>query len=58
MKYIIKVKQITDILNVIYKLGATTNIITGPSLKEGIKTVINIFTFVLSRGTLHPSGLK
>ena len=48
----------TDILNIIYKLGATTNIATGLSLKEGIKTVINIFTFVLSRGALHPNGLK
>ena len=58
MKYIIKIEQITNILNIIYKLSIITNIIIGPSLKEGIKIVINIFTFVLSYGALRPSELK
>ena len=58
MKYIIKIKQITDILNIIYKLSTITDIATGFSLEEGIKTVINVFTFALSRGVLRPSGLK
>ena len=54
----IRVKQITTVLNIIYKLGAATNIIINPSLAKGIKTVINIFVFALSRGTPHLSKLK
>ena len=58
MKYIIKtrVKQMTVVFNIIYKLSVI--IITGFSLAEGIKTVINIFTFALSCGVLCLSGLK
>jgi len=55
---IIRVGQITTILNIIYKLGSITNIIIGPSRAEGIKTVINIFAFALSRGIPYLSGLK
>jgi len=59
-KYIraIRVRQITAVLNITCKLSAATNIITGPSTAEGIKTVINIFAFALSRGIPHLSGLK
>jgi len=59
-KYIrvIRVGQITAVLNVIYKLGAVTNIIIGPGRVEGIKTVINIFAFTLSRGVPCLGGLK
>ncbi len=58
MKYIIRirVKQITTILNIIYKLSIT--IATGLSLTEGIKTVINVFAFTLSRGVPCLNGLK
>jgi hypothetical protein len=48
----------TTVFNVIYKLSSATDIITGLSLAEGIKTVINIFIFVLSCGTPHLSRLK
>ena len=41
-----------------YKLGAIINIIIGPSCIEGIKIVINIFTFTLSCGVPYLSGLK
>jgi len=60
MKYIrvIRVKQITTILNITYKLSAITNIAIGPSPAESIKTVINIFTFALSRGAPCLSRLK
>jgi len=60
MKYIkvIRVGQITAVLNVIYKLGAVTNIIIGPSRVKGIKTVINVFTFALSYGVPYLSRLK
>jgi len=60
IKYIrvIRVGQITAVLNIIYKLGAATNIIIGPGRAEGIKTVINIFAFALSRGVPYLSGLK
>ena len=54
----IRVKQITAVLNIIYKLGAITNIIIGPGLAEGIKTVINVFAFTLSRGAPRLGGLK
>jgi len=59
-KYIrvIRVGQITAVLNITYKLGSITNIITGPSYTEGIKTVINVFAFALSRGIPYLSGLK
>jgi len=60
MKYIrvIRVGQITTVLNVIYKLGSITNIITGPGCIEGIKIVINVFAFTLSRDIPCLSGLK
>ena len=48
----------TTILNIAYKLGAVTNIIIGPSLTEGIKTVINVFAFALSCGIPYLNGLK
>jgi hypothetical protein len=48
----------TAVFNIIYKLGGATNIIIGLSLIEGIKTVINIFIFVLSCGTPRLSRLK
>jgi hypothetical protein len=48
----------TAILNIIYKLGAATNIIIGLSLIDGIKTAINIFTSVLSRGIPCLNRLK
>jgi hypothetical protein len=48
----------TAVLNIIYKLSAATDIIIGPSLAKGIETVINVFTFVFSRGAPHLSGLK
>ena len=48
----------TAILNIIYKLGAATNIIICPSRAKGIKTVINVFAFALSRGIPYLSGLK
>jgi hypothetical protein len=48
----------TAILNIIYKLSAITNIITGFSLMDSIKIAINIFTFVLSRGVPYLSKLK
>jgi len=48
----------TTIFNVIYKLGAVTNITIGPGLVEGIKTVINSFVFALSRGVPRLSRLK
>ena len=54
----IRVGQITTVFNIAYKLGAVTNIIIGPSYTEGIKTVINIFAFTLSRGIPYFSGLK
>ena len=54
----IRVRQITAVFNVTCKLGAATNIITGPSLAEGIKTVINVFAFILSRGVPHLGRLK
>ena len=59
-KYIrvIRVGQITAVLNIIYKLGFITNIIIGPGCAEGIKTVINVFAFTLSRGIPYLSGLK
>jgi len=55
---VIRVRQITAVLNITYKLSAVTNIIIGPGLTEGIKTVINIFAFTLSRGVPHLGGLK
>jgi len=60
IKYIrvIRVKQITAILNIIYKLGAVINIIIDPSRVEGIEIVINVFAFALSRGVPRRSGLK
>ena len=60
IKYIrvIRVGQITAVLNITYKLGAATDIIIGPSRAEGIKTVINIFAFALSHGVPYLSGLK
>ena len=48
----------TIILNIIYKLSAITNITTGPSSIDGIKTAINIFAFALSRGVPCFGGLK
>jgi len=59
-KYIrvIRVRQITTVLNVIYKLGSITNIIIGPGYTEVIKTVINVFAFMLSRGIPCLGGLK
>jgi len=45
-------------LNVTCKLGVAIDIATGPGLAEGIKTVINVFAFALSRGALYLSGLK
>ena len=59
-KYIrvIRVGQITTILNVIYKLGSIINIIIGPSCAEGIKTVINVFAFALSCDIPRLGGLK
>jgi len=48
----------TALLNIIYKLGSAINIIIGPSYIEGIKTVINVFAFALSRGAPYLSGLK
>ena len=48
----------TAVLNVTCKLGGATDIATGPSLAEGIKTVINVFAFSLSRGAPHLGGLK
>jgi len=60
MKYIrvIRVGQITTVLNITCKLGAVTNIITGPGRAEGIKIVINVFAFALSHGIPRLSGLK
>jgi len=60
IKYIrvIRVKQITAILNIIYKLSFITDIIIGPSCVEGIKTVINVFAFAHSRGIPRLGGLK
>jgi len=60
IKYIraIRVRQITAVLNIIYKLGTITNITTGPGRAEGIKTVINVFAFTLSRGVPYLGGLK
>jgi len=46
----------TAVLNIIYKLSVVIAI--GPSLTEGIKTVINVFAFTLSRSVPHLSGLK
>ena len=46
----------TVVFNIIYKLSVI--IITGFSLAEGIKTVINVFAFVLSRGIPRLSKLK
>jgi len=59
-KYIrvIRVGQITTVLNIIYKLGSITDITTGPGCVEGIKTVINVFAFALSRGIPYLGGLK
>ena len=54
----IRVRQITAVLNITYKLSIITNIITGPGYTKGIKTVINIFAFALSRGVPYLSGLK
>ena len=48
----------TAVLNRIGKLSAITNIMTGPSLIEGIKIIINVFTFIFSRGVPHLSRLK
>ena len=48
----------TTILNIIYKLSGATNITIGPSLAKGIKTVINIFAFLLSRGAPRFGELK
>jgi len=48
----------TAILNIIYKLSAATNIITGLSPAESIKTVINIFAFALSHSAPRLSRLK
>ena len=50
IKYIkvIRVKQITAVLNIIYKLGGTTNIVINPSLIKSIKMVINVFTFMFN----------
>jgi hypothetical protein len=55
---VIRVRQITTILNIIYKLGSATNIIIGPGRTEGIKTVINVFAFTLSYSVPRLSGLK
>ena len=44
------------VLNVTYKLGVI--IIIGPSLTEGIKTIINVFAFTLSRNAPRLSRLK
>jgi len=52
------VRQITAVLNIIYKLSFTANIIIGPSRIQGIKTVVNVFTFALSRSVLYLSRLK
>ena len=48
----------TIVLNITCKLSAITNIITGPSCVEGIKIVINIFTFILSCSVPYLGGLK
>ena len=48
----------TIVLNIIYKLSAATEIVIGLSLIEGIKIVINVFTFVLNYGAPRLSGLK
>jgi hypothetical protein len=46
----------TIVLDVTCKLGVA--IATGPGLAEGIKTVINVLAFALSRGAPRLSGLK
>ena len=48
----------TTILNIIYKLSTAINIITSPSCIKGIKTVINIFTFMLSCSVPYLNRLK
>jgi hypothetical protein len=48
----------TTILNIIYKLGIATNIITSLSLTDSIKIAINIFVSVLSCSTPCLSKLK
>jgi len=48
----------TAVLNIIYKLSVATNIIINLGLMEGIKTIINIFVFALSRGIPHLNKLK
>ena len=60
MKYIrvIRVEKVTAVFNIIYKLSAVTEIVTGLSFIEGIKTVINVFAFALSCGVLCLSKLK
>ena len=57
-KYITGVEQMTAALDVTCKLGAAIDIATGPGLAEGIKTVINVFAFALSRGAPRLDGLK
>ena len=48
----------TAILNIIYKLGIVTNIITSFGLADSIKTAVNVFIFTLSHGAPCLGGLK
>jgi len=48
----------TAIYNIIYKHSAVTEIVIGFGLVEGIKIVINVFTFILSCGIPRLNKLK
>ena len=48
----------TAIFNIIYKFSTVTNITTGFSLVDSIKTAINVFTFAFSCSTSYLSKLK